>query len=177
MAEDVTFLGPLELTGGIWGVGDATRPGTHWVEFRPDGLHQHEPDAGGRLVPWSRIMTGIWFSWNKSSRSTQSKGEYTLWGTVAGRSGGWMHMTLRDPYEDHALRFDRHARRYRSVDAVRLEWMLRHLVDVAKLPLLGDPEWVGRAVAGLAGGKQSWSTAALRRVVAEAVTAAGPGRA
>lgn len=46
MVEDGTSLGPLELAGGRWGVGDASRPGTYWVEFRPDGLYQHEPDSG-----------------------------------------------------------------------------------------------------------------------------------
>ncbi|MFJ8547055.1 hypothetical protein ACIRFH_34820 [Streptomyces sp. NPDC093586] len=176
MVEDGTFLGPLELVGGHWGVGDATRPGTHWVEFRSDGLHQREPDSGGRLIPWSRIMTGIWFTWGEHSWNTNSRGMHTPKGTVAGRGGGWMHMTLRHPYEDHRLRFDQHARSYRAVDALRLEYLLRRLIDEGKPHLLGDPEWVGRAVAYLADGKNRWITyRALRRVAAEAVAAAGPG--
>ncbi|MDF6044225.1 hypothetical protein LRD69_19195 [Streptomyces sp. JH14] len=176
MVEDGTFLGPLELAGGHWGVGDATRPDTHWVEFRPDGLYQCEPASEGPLIPWSRIMTGVWITWGKHSWNTNSRGKYTLKGMVAGRDGGWMHMTLRHPYEDYQLRFDQHARPYRAVDALRLEFLLRQLIDEGKPYLLGDPEWVGRAVAYLAGGKNSWITQrGLRRVAAEAVAAAGPG--
>ncbi|MCP9206925.1 hypothetical protein NMK44_07455 [Streptomyces sp. NEAU-Y11] len=176
MVENGTFLGPLELAGAHWGIGDATRPDTHWVEFSPDGLHQREPDSEGRLIPWSRIMTGIWFTWGKRSWNTNSRGMYTPTGMVAGRDGGWMHMTLRHPYEDYRLRFDQHTRPYQAVDALRLEYLLRQLIDEGKLHLLGDPEWVGQAVAHLADGKTSWNTRrALRRVAAEALAAAGPG--
>ncbi|MFJ6073897.1 hypothetical protein ACIQFU_24155 [Streptomyces sp. NPDC093065] len=173
MVEDGTSLGPLELAGGHWAVGDASRPGTHWVEFRPDGLHQHEPDSGGRSIPWSRVMTGIRLTWGKHSWNTNTRGMYTLKGMVAGRDGGWMHLTLRHPYEDQQLRFDQHERPYRAVDALRLESLMRQLVDEGKLRLLGDPEWVDRAVAHLTGGKNSWITnRALRRVATEAIAAA-----
>ncbi|XKK58646.1 hypothetical protein HFP71_20740 [Streptomyces sp. ARC32] len=164
------------MTDGRWGVGDATRPGTHWVEFRPEGLYQHEPDAGERLVPWSRIMNGIRITWGKHSGDTNNRGLYTLKGMVATRDGGWLHMTLRHPYEDHQLRFDQHTRPYRAVDALRLESLLRQLTAEGKLPLLGDPEWVGRAAASLAGGKNRWITGrSLRQATAEALAAAGPG--
>ncbi|MEU2026772.1 hypothetical protein ABZ565_32220 [Streptomyces sp. NPDC016469] len=170
-------LGPLELTGGRWGIGDATRPGTHWVELRPDGFQQHEPDAEGELVPWARVMTGIRITWGKHARNTATRGAYTLKGMVAERDGGWLHMTLRDPYEDHHLRFDQHTSPYRAVDALRLEALLRKLTDEGGLRLLGDPEWVGRAVACLAGGKNRWITeGALERAVTEALEAAGAGR-
>ncbi|MFF1542569.1 hypothetical protein [Streptomyces sp. NPDC058291] len=175
MVDDRTTLGPLQLTGGHWGIGDAARPGAHWVEFRPEGLHQCGPDAEGPLVPWSRIMTGIWITWGKHSWNTNSRGVYTLKGTVATRDGGWMRMTLRDPYEDRQLRFDQHERPYRAVDALRLEFLLRQLTEDGKPHLLGDPEWVGRAVACLAGGKNRRVTQrALRRAAAQAVVAAGP---
>ncbi|MGC0383416.1 hypothetical protein [Streptomyces sp. SAI-129] len=175
MGEDRASLGPLELTDGRWRVGDAAQPGAHWVEFRPDGLHQHEPDSEGRLVPWSRIMNGIRITWGKHPWNTNSRGLYTLRGMVATRDGGWLHMTLRHPYEDHQLRFDQHARPYRAVDALRLEALLRQLADEGRLQLLGDPEWVGRATAHLVGGGNRWITSrALRQAVAEALAAAGP---
>ncbi|MFE9707750.1 hypothetical protein [Streptomyces sp. NPDC005930] len=176
MSEDGMSLGPLHLTRGRWAVGDASRPGTHWVEFRPDGLRQHEPDSEGRSIPWSRIMTGVWFTWGKHPRNTNSRGMYTLKGMVAERGGGWMHLTLRHPYQDEQLRFDRHERPYRAVDVLRLESLMRQLVDEGKPHLLGDTEWVGRAVAHLTGGRNSWITnRALRRAATEAITAAaGP---
>ncbi|WP_345940972.1 hypothetical protein [Streptomyces sp. E2N166] len=121
-------------------------------------------------------MTGIWLTWSKQSWNTSDRGMYTLKGMVAGREGGWMHLTLRHPYENHQLRFDQHARPYRAVDTLRLESLLRQLIDERKLHLLGDPEWVGRAVACLTGGKNSWLTQrALRRVATEAIATAGPG--
>ncbi|MEU1872493.1 hypothetical protein RKD37_005132 [Streptomyces ambofaciens] len=175
MGEDRASLGPLELTDGRWRVGDATRPGAHWVELRPEGLHQHEPDSEGQLVPWSRIMNGIRITWGKHPWNTNSRGLYTLRGMVATRDGGWLHMTLRHPYEDQQLRFDQHTRPYRAVDALRLEALLRQLTDEGRLQLLGDPEWVGRAAAHLVGGGNRWITSrALRRAVAEALAAAGP---
>ncbi|WP_313906160.1 hypothetical protein [Streptomyces sp. 130] len=101
---------------------------------------------------------------------------YTLKGMVADRDGGWLHMTLRDPYEDHQLRFDQHPRPYRAVDALRLEALLRRLTDEGRPRLLGDPEWVGRAAASLAGGKNRWVTGgSLEQAVAEALEAAGTG--
>ncbi|MGC0410404.1 hypothetical protein RKD32_003270 [Streptomyces sp. SAI-195] len=176
MGEDRTSLGPLELIDGRWRVGDATRPDAQGVEFRPEGFHQHEPDAEGRLVPWSRIMGGIRITWGKHPRNTNTRGLYTLRGLVAERGGGWLHMTLRHPYEYHQLRFDQHTRPYRAVDALRLEALLRQLTDEGKLRLLGDPAWVGRAAAHLAEGENRWITSrSLRRAVAEALAAAGSG--
>ncbi|MGW4157894.1 hypothetical protein ACWEDF_32660, partial [Micromonospora chersina] len=58
----------------------------------------------------------------------------------------------------------------------RLEWLLRQLIDEGKPHLLGDPEWVGRAVACLTGGKNSWLTQrSLRQAATEAIATAGPG--
>ncbi|MGV9506193.1 hypothetical protein ACWDQZ_11355 [Streptomyces tendae] len=175
MGEDRASLGPLELTGGRWRVGDATQPDAHWVEFRPEGLHQHEPDSDGRLVPWSTIMNGIRLTWGKHPWDTNNRGLYTLRGMVAARDGGWLHMTLRHPYEDHQLRFDQHMRPYRAVDALRLEALLRQLADEGRLQLLGDPDWVGRAAAHLADGENRRITSrSLRQAVANALAAAGP---
>lgn len=60
-----THIGPLERVRGRWVLGDATRPDAHWVEFHPEGLRQHEPDFDAWLIPWPRIMTGVWFTWGK----------------------------------------------------------------------------------------------------------------
>ncbi|MGQ4486483.1 hypothetical protein LRE75_36780 [Streptomyces sp. 372A] len=177
MTVNHVSLGPLELADGRWGIGDAARTGGHGVELRPDGFHQHEPDGEGQLVPWARVMTGIRLTWGKRPQDTASRGKYTLKGMVADRDGGWLHMTLRDPYEDHQLRFDQHTRPYRAVDVLRLEALLRRLTDEGRPHLLGDPEWVGRAVAALAGGKNRWVTdGSLEQAVTEALEAAGGGR-
>ncbi|GAA2589809.1 hypothetical protein GCM10010424_42440 [Streptomyces lienomycini] len=58
------------------------------------------------------------------------------------------------------------------VDALRLESLLRQLIAEDSFPLLGDTEWVGRAVARLTGGKNSWITdRALRQVATEGMAA------
>ncbi|WP_173985748.1 hypothetical protein [Streptomyces sp. ID05-04B] len=73
------------------------------------------------------------------------------------------------------MRFDRHARPYRAVDALRLEYLLRQLVAEGTPHLLGDADWVGRAVAYLAGRTNLWLTApSLRRVTAQALAETGP---
>ncbi|NEC66142.1 hypothetical protein [Streptomyces sp. SID9727] len=177
MVEDRASLGPLELADGRWGIGDSARPGTHWLELCPDGFHQHAPDAERQLVPWARVMTGIRLTWGKHARNTAGRGKYTLKGMVADRDGGWLHMPLRDPYEDQHLGFDQHTRPYRAVDVLRLEALLRRLTDEGRPHLLGDPEWLGRAVAALAGGKNRWVTdGSLEQAVTEALEAAGGGR-
>lgn len=127
IGQDHTTLGPLTLARGRWGVGDTSRPDSHWVEFRPDGLCQPPPEAGRHLIPWSIIMNGAWITWGKHHWNTNSKGLYTLRGTVITRHGGWLHTTLRQPYEDHPMRFDQHTRPYRAVDVLRLESLLRQL--------------------------------------------------
>lgn len=169
-------LGPLAPAGGRWGIGDAVRPDRHWVELHPDGFCRHRPDAEDQLIPWSRVMTGIWITWGRFPWNAGSRGKYTLRGTVAGRTAGWLHMLLRLPYEEAALRFDRHAGTYRAMDAVRLEELLRQLVATDRLRLLGDPDWVGRAVAHLSGGAPTRTPGALRRAVTEAIEAAGAAR-
>ncbi|MFZ4154203.1 hypothetical protein [Streptomyces pseudogriseolus] len=60
------------------------------------------------------------------------------------------------------------------MDALRLQHLLRRLVDDGKPHLLGDPGWVGRAVAGLTGGKNSRLTQrSLRQAVTETLETAG----
>lgn len=92
---------------------------TGWSSVRTGSTSTSQ--TRGQLIPWSRIMNGIWITWGKHSWNTNSRGVYTLRGMVATRNGGWMHTTLRHPYEDHQLRFDQHTRPYRAVDALRLE--------------------------------------------------------
>ncbi|WP_239080964.1 hypothetical protein [Streptomyces coelicoflavus] len=58
------------------------------------------------------------------------------------------------------------------MDALRLESLLRQLIAEDRLPLLGDTEWVGRAVARLTGGKNRITDRALRQVATEAMAAA-----
>ncbi|MFI1801114.1 hypothetical protein ACH427_27685 [Streptomyces sp. NPDC020379] len=146
-------LGPLELIDGRCLVGDSRHPGGSWVEFRTQGLHRHVPDAEGELIPWARIMLGIGVI---VGRGYPAKGgKFTMLGLLGGlpglkgRGGGHLDMTLRHPYEDWSVRFDRHAHWYRLFDVTLLEELLRQTVAAGEAHRLADADWLGRVVVRL----------------------------
>ncbi|MEU5091511.1 hypothetical protein [Streptomyces sp. NPDC021356] len=148
-------LGPLEPTAGGWAVGDTGRPAGHWLEFRPEGLHQHEPGGPGQTVDWSRIMPGVRLTLGGKN---PARGQYGVAQLLAGLPGPWrrhgsgyLHLTLRHPYEDWVGRFSRHPRPYPGADLVLFQELTERVTDTGQAHLLGDPEWLGRVVARLAG--------------------------
>ncbi|MFF5548885.1 hypothetical protein [Streptomyces olivaceoviridis] len=172
MTDTSTSLGPLELLHGRWVVGDAGKP--HWVEFRRDGLYQQEPHAEGQLVPWSRIMLGMHLTMGSKYPAKGSNGFGGLLGGLPGpwrgRGSGYLHMTLRHPYENWIARFDRHPRHYPGAHLVFLDLLTRQVIDAGQAHLLGDPEWLGRVVARLAPQRpRGWR--GMREAVTRAVEA------
>jgi hypothetical protein len=145
-------LGPLERIDGRWVLGDARRPDGTWVEFREEGLHQHERDTEGLLIPWSRIMLGMRVTLgSKYPRRDHGTGlRNVVPGPWKGHALGYLHMTLRHPYEDHVLRFGMHPGLYDLTEVVLLEQLLTHAVQERQLPRLADPERLGRMVTYLA---------------------------
>ena len=172
----IESLGPLERVDGRWALGDARRPGRAWVEFLPDGLHAHGRDGGVEVIPWSRIMLGIGVT---LGGRYPSRGEIYCqmgWlggmpGPFRGRGGGYLHMTLRHPYEDHLVFFDRHPRWYRMADLFALQALLRRLVEDGEVHRLADGDWLARAVPRLSGLGNWLTKAKLHRAVTEAVEA------
>ncbi|MEV4341163.1 hypothetical protein [Streptomyces sp. NPDC049590] len=145
-------LGPLERIDGRWVLGDARRPDGPWVEFREEGLHQHEPDTEDLLVPWSRIMLGMRVTLG-SKYPYKGHGtalSHALPGPWKGRGHGYLHMTLRHPYEDFTLRFGMHPGLYSLTEVVLLEELLTHAVREQRLHRLADPDRLARMVAYLA---------------------------
>ena len=171
-------LGPLERVDGRWVLGDARRPGRARVEFRPDGLHAVARGAGTEVVPWSRIMLGfrITLGGRYPNRDvyTQMGILGGLPGPFKGRGGGYLHMTVRHPYEDQQLFFDRHPRWYRTKDILILQSVMTRLVEDGEVHRLGDADWTARVVERLSRFDGWATTGALRRAAAEAVQAAGP---
>ncbi|MET8246286.1 hypothetical protein ABZV31_18790 [Streptomyces sp. NPDC005202] len=170
MTDTNTPLGPLELADGRWAVGDSRRPGGSWVEFRAEGLCRCAREAEGELIPWSRTMLGMRLT---LGGRYPSKDMYTLVGLLAGllglrgRGGGYLHMTLRHPYEDQAVYFDRHTRRYRGAELLLLEELLTQTVAAGEAQRLGDAEWLGRAVGHLTP-LTPWTFGRLREAVTQA---------
>ncbi|MEU3858316.1 hypothetical protein AB0F03_13250 [Streptomyces sp. NPDC028722] len=152
MGDTSTTLGPLELCDGRWVVGDTGK--AHWLEFRTDGLYQHEPDSEGELIPWARIMLGMNLTMGGEFPARGSNGFGGILGGLPGpwrgRGSGYLHMTLRHPYENRIARFDRHPRPYPGSHLVFLQTLTTRAIDAGQAHLLGDPEWLGRVVARLA---------------------------
>ncbi|WP_234390225.1 hypothetical protein [Streptomyces sp. MMG1533] len=177
MTDTSASLGPLNLFDGRWVVGDVRRPDGYWVEFRADGLYQHARDSEGQVIPWPRIMLGIGFT---LGGKYPSRGSYSMWGMLGGlpgpwkgRFGGYLHMTLRHPYEDWVARFDRHPRWYPGAQLVLFEELLRQTGVADELHLLGDRVWLGSVVAQLAP-RRPWTQRSLRDAVKRARKIAPP---
>jgi|UniRef100_A0AAU3IC62 hypothetical protein len=175
MGDAHMALGPLELVNGRWVVGDSLRPGGSWLEFRTEGLCWQGRLGGGELIPWSRIMLGVRVY---IGRGYPNHGQYSLLGMLGnlsgpfkGRGGGHIDVTLRHPYEDRKLTFDRHAHPYHLLDTFLLEELLSQVVAAGEAHRLGDPDWLGHVLGRMAL-LTPWLT---RRKLGEAVEEAWRG--
>jgi len=170
VSDTSASLGPLTLHDGRWVVGDVRRPDGWWVEFREDGLFQHARNSKGELIPWSRFMLGMRVTVGAKypSRSFSMMGIFGgVPGPWKGHGGGYLHMTLRHPYEDWVVRFDRHPRWYSGFDVLGLEELLRQTIDAGEADRLGDPDWLGPVVERLAP-QRPWTVRAIREAVTRA---------
>ncbi|WP_053699262.1 hypothetical protein [Streptomyces sp. NRRL F-5755] len=164
-------LGPLACVDGHWVVGDCFRPGGLWLEFRPDGIYQHARTPSDELlIPWPRIMLGIGFSLGGKH---PHHGSVSPMGTIGGLPGPWqgvgrgyLHMTLRHPYEDWLAPFNRHPHRYPMTELALFEALLGRTGAAKELHRLGDAEWLNRAV-GLLKRQRPRTGRAVRQVMGE----------
>ncbi|MFE9804833.1 hypothetical protein ACFYP6_39620 [Streptomyces goshikiensis] len=84
------------------------------------------------------------------------------------RGGGHLDMTLRHPYEDRKLTFDRHPRAYPLLDTFLLEELLSQVVAADEAPRLGDPDELTRVVGRLAQASPRMTRRRLSAAVEEA---------
>ncbi|MFH8405900.1 hypothetical protein ACH4FX_14145 [Streptomyces sp. NPDC018019] len=96
-------------------------------------------------------------------------------GPWKGIGRGYLHMTLRHPYEDWQAVFDRHPRRYTLTELTLFQALLGHVGAAKEFHRFGDAEWLGRAVDRLTR-QRPRTTRALRQVMTELLEAAD-GRA
>ncbi|MFF8649326.1 hypothetical protein ACF06D_13960 [Streptomyces griseoluteus] len=153
MSDRGESLGPLERVDGRWTVGDFRRPGGAWLRFGADGLHSYAQDSEGQMIPWSRIMLVPRFTLG----AKYPKGSYGvrallggLPGPWRGRGRGYLHMTLRHPYEDWVAPFDRHPHWYHPTELVLFGELLTQTANAGEANRFGDADWLGRAVELLA---------------------------
>ncbi|MET9530947.1 hypothetical protein ABZY02_10285 [Streptomyces sp. NPDC006649] len=182
MSDIPASLGPLERVDGRWAVGNCRRPGGTWLEFRADGLYQHAGDSGNslksgnsaqtddQLIPWSRVMS-IGFTLGAKYPPMGSYGMRALLGGLPGpwkgRGHGYVHMTLRHPYENGLAAFDRHPYWYNLTHLALFEELLRQIASEGEAHRFADADWLGRAVELLARDRPR-----TRHAMREAVAAA-----
>ncbi|MCX4765076.1 hypothetical protein OG562_29705 [Streptomyces sp. NBC_01275] len=163
------YLGPLELIENRWVIGDPTRKDGLCLVLAADGMEHHrrgvpEPQA---VVPWTRFVgvgvSATHYAWE----STRTAGVLDVLGNSsigAGRSGCSVGGLLRHPYEDWSVNYTHHRRRYTAAHVTMVEALFRK-VSAAKAPhLLGDPVWLGTAVARLAPLPARWGPPVTRQM-------------
>lgn len=168
MGETNAALGPLVRSESCWVIGDAGRPGGCWLELRPEGLLRRVDGGEDELLPWARIMQ---VNAVVLGRGNPRTGWVTLRGLLGGvpgpylgRGGGRLEMTVRHPYEDRKVTFDRHPRGYRLFELMLLQILLAQTVREDEAERLGDAEWLGRVVGRLHGTR---APRTRRRLLAE----------
>ncbi|WP_354644003.1 hypothetical protein [Kitasatospora camelliae] len=148
-------LGPLELVGGRWIIGDHERSDGEFLVLGPEGL-EHRTGAGRppRPVPWSRFMElDVTLAAHRLSDSDVFTGVAQLAPAVVriGAHGSCLEGTLRCPYEYWTAPFSRHGRRYGWSEVLLAGELLRQTVEVGAVRRLGDAMWLRSAVARLTG--------------------------
>ncbi|KUL38194.1 hypothetical protein ADL22_18990 [Streptomyces sp. NRRL F-4489] len=164
MSERHGFLGPLGQVDGHWVVGNYPHPGRAWLTFRKDGIYQHTRKAEEQLIPWSRFML---FNRFTLGAKYPSKGQYGVRALFFGGARGYLHVTLRHPYEDWLLTFDGHPHRYTLTDMLLFEALLASTINDGEAHRLGDGDWLRRAVEHLTR-ERPRTTHRIRKAVKEA---------
>jgi hypothetical protein len=146
-------LGPLELVGARWVIGDATRKDGLSLLLTPEGLEQHRRGETPALVSteWTQLMElrmrAAYQKWQASPGAGifggfQPRADF-------GRDGCSLHGIRRDPYEPWSVRYTHHERRYKGGHVIVLKTLFNELTEAKALDRLGDTEWLGAAVAKL----------------------------
>ncbi|MEU7581001.1 hypothetical protein AB0B50_25745 [Streptomyces sp. NPDC041068] len=144
-------LGPLELVGGRWVIGDATRGTSSWLVLTAEGMEHHsswapEPRA---VVPWSRfveldVWAGQW-AW----MATRMMGVIGTGSTMVGRDACSVRALVRHPYDTWSAHYTHHKRSctFRHIGLV--DALFAETTKAKAAHRLGDPEWLSEAVARL----------------------------
>ncbi|WP_354644542.1 hypothetical protein [Kitasatospora camelliae] len=171
MSDDRATLGPLTPLDDRWAMGNP-RPDGSWLEFRTDGLYLHAGAAEGELTPWPRItdVNGLTLGSKNPFPGDYSPMAFlnALPGPWKGHGHGYLHLTLRHPYEDIAARFDLHPRLYGGTDLALLQELLAQINTTREPHRLGDTAWLTRAVTHLRE-HRSITTRGIQRAVTEAL--------
>jgi hypothetical protein len=89
-----------------------------------------------------------------------------------GRYGCSLYGIVRHPYDLWCVRYTHHQRRYTGGHVMVLKSLFAQLSKAKALDRLGDPEWVGAAVAQLSG-HTSWYNPKVKRSVEATIQSLG----
>ncbi|MGC5342572.1 hypothetical protein [Streptomyces sp. DT171] len=163
-------LGPLELVGDRWIIGDPKRKNGSCLVLSAEGMEHHEAGTTEPLdfVPWHRFMevrvkatTRAWLA-TRTGGVLDTFGGYTQ---IGGRSACSVRGLVRHPYEDWSVNYTHHERPYTSSHVFLVGELFHKTSAEAKAAhRLGDPEWLGEAVTRLATLPVRWAPSASRRV-------------
>ncbi|MFE9020717.1 hypothetical protein ACFYNL_19440 [Streptomyces sp. NPDC007808] len=163
------YVGPLELVDDRWVIGDPTRKEGLYVVLTPVGLeHRRRGEPAPLLtVPWSRFL-------ELRVRAAYRRWQLTPLGALAGaaqpgadmgRDGCSLQGIVRHPYDLWKVRYTHHLRTYRAGHVIVLKALFDQLTEAKALDRLGDPGWLGEAVAELSS-YTSWYAPRGNRLVA-----------
>ncbi|MFD3839174.1 hypothetical protein ACFWWC_23380 [Streptomyces sp. NPDC058642] len=170
MAE---HLGPLELVGDRWIIGDPKRVGGSCFVLTAEGMEHHEAGALGprAVIPWSKfveLQIRATFRARHATRTMDVLG--TLGGGYleTGPSGCSVSGILRHPYELWSANYTHHERPYTGSHVLLVKSLFRKTSEARALHRLGDAEWLGSAVARIVS-LPTWWGPGLSRQVSEIV--------
>ncbi|MFD5079921.1 hypothetical protein [Streptomyces sp. NPDC058371] len=171
------YLGPLELVGDRWIIGDPKSRSGSCVVLTAEGVEQHERGSVEALtaVPWSRFMSlGV--------RATPRAWQATRTGGIVdglgggymngGRSGCSLQGLVHHPYHDWSVNYAHHERPYSGAHVFLVQALFQKVSDAKALHRLGDPGWLADAVARTAP-LPAWYAPSARRRVNEIVEELG----
>ncbi|MER6031831.1 hypothetical protein [Streptomyces sp. NPDC001851] len=165
------YLGPLELVGDRWVIGDPKRGKGSCLVLTADGMEHHErglpqPRA---VIPWARVME-LWVrASSRAWQATRTAGAVSVAAALSGgnvnggRSSCSVGGILRHPYEPWSVNYTHHDRPYTYVHMLLVSDLFRQTSKAKAVHRLGDRQWLGAAVDQLAPTPR-WTRFPTRRV-------------
>ncbi|GGU58327.1 hypothetical protein [Streptomyces lavendofoliae] len=170
------YLGPLELRGNQWVIGDPARGDGLSVVLTPEGLEHRRRDEAAPLlaVEWSDLTVLRVRAAHRRWQGTAGGGFVGAFqpGVDTGRDGCSLHGVLRRPREPWSVRYTHHERRYTGGHVIALKALFSRLTAAKALDRLGNGEWLGTAVERLSS-YSSWSATKGDLLVEETIRSLG----
>lgn len=170
------YLGPLELIGERWVIGDPARKEGLSIVLTPEGLEHHQRGEAAPLftMEWSQFLELRMRAAYRKWHTTPGLGIVAAAqpGADMGPDGCSLYGILRHPYELWKVRYTHHERRYTGGHVIVVKALFGRLTEAKALHRLGDPEWLGAAVAKLSS-YDSWYAPKGNRLVQETIQSLG----